>query len=226
MNPRFAKTVRAAISIAALLAAWQIASLFFPHYLFPPVQDVVVRTIKILFTWPEFLQVLQTAARIFAQRFSESLGQSVIVENRPGAAGAIANERVATSPPDGYNLLLMPASGAIVSALRSNLPYDLERDLAPISLIALQSFALVVHPSLPVRNVKELIALARARPRPVRKAEQTPSVALVVSAHNEEAVIRRRIENALALDYPADELEIVVASDGSTDLTDAIVGET
>ena len=67
--------------------------------------------------------------------------------------------------------------------------------------------------------------LARTRPRPVRKAELTPSVALVVSAHNEEAVIRRRIENALALDYPADELEVVVASDGSTDLTDAIVGE-
>jgi glycosyltransferase involved in cell wall biosynthesis len=59
----------------------------------------------------------------------------------------------------------------------------------------------------------------------VHKAEQTPSVALVVSAHNEEAVIRRRIENALALDYPSDALQIVVASDGSTDLTDAIVGE-
>ena len=68
-------------------------------------------------------------------------------------------------------------------------------------------------------------ALARLRPRPVRKAEQTPSVTLVVSAHDEEAVIRRRIENALALDYPEDTLEVVVASDGSTDLTDAIVGE-
>ena len=67
--------------------------------------------------------------------------------------------------------------------------------------------------------------LARMRPRPVRKAEQTPSVALVVSAHNEESVIRRRVENALALDYPAERLEVVVASDGSTDLTDAIVGE-
>ena len=67
--------------------------------------------------------------------------------------------------------------------------------------------------------------LARVRPRPVRKADRTPSVALVVSAHDEEAVIRRRIENALALDYPAESLEIVVASDGSTDLTDAIVGE-
>lgn len=67
--------------------------------------------------------------------------------------------------------------------------------------------------------------LARIRPRPVHKAEQTPSVALVISAHNEEAVIRRRIENALALDYPPENLEVVVASDGSTDLTDAIVGE-
>jgi glycosyltransferase involved in cell wall biosynthesis len=68
-------------------------------------------------------------------------------------------------------------------------------------------------------------ALARVAPRPVRKGEYTPSVALVVSAHDEEAVIRRRIENALALDYPEDRLEVVVASDGSTDLTDAIVGE-
>ncbi len=67
--------------------------------------------------------------------------------------------------------------------------------------------------------------LARMRPRPVGKAERTPSVVLVVSAHNEEAVIRRRLDNALALDYPAESLEIVVASDGSTDLTDAIVGE-
>jgi glycosyltransferase involved in cell wall biosynthesis len=67
--------------------------------------------------------------------------------------------------------------------------------------------------------------LARVRPRPVHKAEQTPSVSLVVSAHDEEAVIRRRVENAIALDYPPEKLEVVVASDGSTDLTDAIVGE-
>ena len=70
-----------------------------------------------------------------------------------------------------------------------------------------------------------MAALARARPRPVRKADATPSVVLVVSAHDEEAVIRRRIGNALALDYPEDRLDVVVASDGSTDLTDGIVGE-
>ncbi len=68
-------------------------------------------------------------------------------------------------------------------------------------------------------------ALARLRPRPVRKHDVTPSVALVISAHDEESVIRSRIDNALALDYPEDRLEVVVASDGSTDLTDAIVGE-
>ena len=68
-------------------------------------------------------------------------------------------------------------------------------------------------------------ALARLRPRPVRKRDVTPSVSLVVSAHDEEAVIRRRVENALALDYPSDLLEVVVASDGSTDGTDAIVEE-
>jgi glycosyltransferase involved in cell wall biosynthesis len=67
--------------------------------------------------------------------------------------------------------------------------------------------------------------LARLRPRPVRKSDQTPSVALVISAHNEDAVIRRRNENALAHDYPSEALEVVVASDGSTDLTDGIVGE-
>lgn len=68
-------------------------------------------------------------------------------------------------------------------------------------------------------------AVARRRPRPVRKEDATPSVTLVVSAHDEEAVIRRRVENLLELDYPEEQLQIVVASDGSTDLTDAIVGE-
>ena len=70
-----------------------------------------------------------------------------------------------------------------------------------------------------------MAVLARMRPRPVRKDDVTPSVSLVVSAHDEESVIAKRIENALALDYPPDRLEVVVASDGSTDRTDAIVGE-
>lgn len=103
-------------------------------------------------------------ARRVAQKLSEQLGQPVIVENRTGAGGTIATERVATSPPDGYTLLLVTAADAIQPALRAKLPYDLERDLAPVSLVAIAPFVLVIHPSVPAHNVKELIALARLQP--------------------------------------------------------------
>jgi len=104
---------------------------------------------------------LDSTARIFAQKLTEGLGQSVIVESRPGAGGTIANDRVAKSSPDGYTLLVMAATGAIQSALRTDLPYDLERDLAAVSMLSVTPLALVAHPSVPARNVKELIALAR-----------------------------------------------------------------
>ena len=103
-------------------------------------------------------------ARLMGQKLSEMLGQPVVVENRPGASTAIGTERVATAAADGYTLLLIPTSTAIQSALRRNLPYDLKRDLAPVSLLAIGPFALVVHPALPVKNVKELIAYAREQP--------------------------------------------------------------
>jgi tripartite-type tricarboxylate transporter receptor subunit TctC len=103
-------------------------------------------------------------ARLVAQALTRALGQSVIIENRPGASGAIANERVATSPPDGYTLLQMGTSATVLPSLRAKLPYSVERDLAPISVVALTPFVLVVHPSVPVRNAKELIALARSQP--------------------------------------------------------------
>lgn len=105
-----------------------------------------------------------TTARMVAQKLSEHLGQPVIVENRAGAGGSIGTERVATSPADGYTLLLMPASSAIDAALRSKLPYDLERDFAPVSLVVIGAYVLVVHPSVPARNVAELVALARSQP--------------------------------------------------------------
>jgi tripartite-type tricarboxylate transporter receptor subunit TctC len=76
----------------------------------------------------------------------------------------MATERVAASPADGYTLLMLGASGAAQPALRAKLPYDLERDLAPVSLVVIAPFLLVVHPSVPARNVGDLIALARSRP--------------------------------------------------------------
>jgi tripartite-type tricarboxylate transporter receptor subunit TctC len=104
------------------------------------------------------------SARLLAQKLPELLRQTVIVENRPGAGSTIGTERVATAPPDGYTLLLMPTTAVVQSALRSNLTYNLERDLQPVSLMASGPFVLLVHPSVPARTVKELIALARSRP--------------------------------------------------------------
>ena len=103
-------------------------------------------------------------ARLIAQKLTENLGQSVVVENRTGAAGAIANELAAKSPVDGYTLLVVTPGATILPAIRTKLPYDLERYFAPVSLVANGALALVIHPSVPARSVKELIALARAQP--------------------------------------------------------------
>jgi len=104
------------------------------------------------------------SARTVGQQLAELLGQPVIVENRPGAAGNIGSQYVATSAPDGYTLLNGASALTIAPALTKNLSYDVAKDLAPISLTAVSSFVLAVHPSVPVNSVKELIALAKARP--------------------------------------------------------------
>ena len=104
-------------------------------------------------------------ARTVGVKLGESLGQTVLVDNRAGAAGAIGTELAAKSPADGHTLL-MGSSGpiAINPALQAKLPYDPLRDFTPVALITTMPFLTVVHPSLPVRSVKELITLARARP--------------------------------------------------------------
>jgi len=103
-------------------------------------------------------------ARLVAPRFGEHLGQSVVVENRTGAAGSIGAAFVAKSPPDGYNLLVISSSHAITPSLYKDLPFDPVKDLAPVTLIAEAPFLLVVHPSMPAQSVKALIALAKAKP--------------------------------------------------------------
>ncbi|MBI3938727.1 MAG: tripartite tricarboxylate transporter substrate binding protein [Betaproteobacteria bacterium] len=103
-------------------------------------------------------------ARIIAHGISGPLGQQVIVENRGGASGIIAAQTVAKAPPDGYTLLLYASPLWIVPLMRSNMPYEPLSDFSPITWAASAPNILVVHPSLPVKSVKELIALARARP--------------------------------------------------------------
>ncbi|HZN24140.1 MAG TPA: tripartite tricarboxylate transporter substrate binding protein [Burkholderiales bacterium] len=103
-------------------------------------------------------------ARAIAERISPVLKQQVIVDNRPGGATNIGSEAVARAAPDGYTLLMGGASNAINMSLFRKLPYDTLRDFEPIALCVQGANVLVVHPSLPARNVKELVALARTQP--------------------------------------------------------------
>ena len=103
-------------------------------------------------------------ARVLSQKLGESFGQQVIVDNRPGAGSTIGAEIVARSPADGYTLLLSSISNAISASLYPKLNFDIVRDFAPITLLATTPGVLVVHPALPVKTVKEFIALAKAKP--------------------------------------------------------------
>ena len=99
--------------------------------------------------------------RLLARKFAESMGQSFVVENRSGAGGNIGAEIVAKAPADGYSVLFTTASITVNVTLYRKLPFDAVRDLAPVSLFSSAPLILVVHPSVPVRSVKELVALAR-----------------------------------------------------------------
>lgn len=102
--------------------------------------------------------------RLVVQKLSGALGQPVVVDNRAGASGNIAAELVAKAPPDGYTLLFGNSSLSISPAVYQKLNYSPTQDLMPISMASSYPFALAVHPSLPVRSVKELVALAKAKP--------------------------------------------------------------
>lgn len=105
------------------------------------------------------------AARIIAQALNDQMGQQIVVDTRGGASGMIGTELAAKAAPDGYTIVLgNVAPLAILPAAASKLPYDPLRDFTPISLVALSDYVLTVHPSLPVKNVKELLALAKANP--------------------------------------------------------------
>jgi len=109
-------------------------------------------------------------ARALAQRLAEPLGQQVVVDNRPGADGIIGADLVAKSTPDGHTLAVVSPSHTVNPAVQAKLPYDPLKDFAPVVLAASGPTLLVVHPSLPVRTVKELIAFARSRPGQINYA--------------------------------------------------------
>jgi tripartite-type tricarboxylate transporter receptor subunit TctC len=122
-------------------------------------QDYPVKPIRIIVgPGPDVL------ARIVGQKLTDAWGQQVLVDQRPGAGGIIAADSVAKSPADGYTLLLSTGTYTTIPSLYSKVPYDFERDFAPVTLLAQLPFLLVAHPSVPAKNVQELVQLARARP--------------------------------------------------------------
>ena len=141
------------ISLAAALGCWGASA-----------QDYPSRTIRIVVPFPPG-GATDVVTRIVAQKLGDQMGRQVVTENRGGAGGIVGAETVAKSPPDGYTLVMgTTGTHAINASLYSKLSYDPLRDFAPVTRTALLPNMIVAHPSVPVKNVRELIALARRNP--------------------------------------------------------------
>ncbi len=150
------KTLLAGVPLAVLLAALSAATADAQSYPNKPIRFVV--------PFPAG-GIADVMARVIGQKLTDAWNQPVVVENRTGAGGNIGADIVAKSPPDGYTLVMGSiGTHAVNVSLFSKLPYDPIRDFAPVALVIEAEGLLVLHPSVPVKTVKELIALARARP--------------------------------------------------------------
>ncbi len=140
--------------LVSLSAGAQTASTGFPN-----------RPVRIVMPFPAGTSVNDVPGRALAQRLAEPLGQQVIWDNRSGAAGTIGSEFVAKSAPDGHTLLwAVTGPMTIAPFVYKKLGYDTQRDFTPVAMVAFAPYIIVVHPSVPAKNLKELIALAKARP--------------------------------------------------------------
>src|SRR4051794_36960755 len=127
-------------------------------------QNYPSRTARMIVPWTAG-GTADLMARVASQKFSESFGQQFVVDNRPGAGGLIGTEQVAKAPPDGLTLLLATtAPNSVAPSLYAKLPFDPVKDFASISLMATTCYVLSVHPSMPVSNARQLVALAKSRP--------------------------------------------------------------
>ena len=126
-------------------------------------QPYPTKTIRIIVPFPPGGGT-DKLARMLATRFTATMGQAVVVDNRGGAGSVVGTEMVAKAPPDGHTLLFTTAAYAMGAGMRDKLPYDPIKDIAPITILATSPSLLIVHPSLPVKSVKELIAFAKTNP--------------------------------------------------------------
>ena len=145
------------LSAAALsLAVWSNSA--------APQQPYPTKPIRLIVPFPPGGSI-DPVARMLAPKINESWGQQVIVDNRPGANGALGTELLAKAPPDGYTLILLGGSTHVLNGLLArNLPYDSVKDFAPVATVQRSDFVLVVHPTLPAADLRQLIVLAKARP--------------------------------------------------------------
>ncbi len=127
-------------------------------------QSYPARPVRVIVPYPAGGS-LDLIGRVYAKGLTDSLGQPFVVDNRGGANGNVGTEVVANAAPDGYTLVLTSSSNLTINPnVYRKMPFDVQRDLAPVSLVAVQRNILVVNPSLPVKSVKELVALAKAKP--------------------------------------------------------------
>jgi tripartite-type tricarboxylate transporter receptor subunit TctC len=127
-------------------------------------QEYPVKPIRLIVPYPAGSSSNDIIARLLAERLSPALGQRVLVENRSGAGGNVGSEYVAKAPPDGYTLLVATNGPQAIAPHVFKLNYDNQKDLTPVAMVANVPYMLMVHPSLPAKNVRELIALAKAKP--------------------------------------------------------------
>ena len=121
-------------------------------------------------------------ARIISRKFTDTWGQQFVVDNRAGAAGMLATEMTARAAPDGHTLIFISSTFSMQPSSTPNLPYEPTRDFAPISLVVASPYILVTHPSVEARSMKDLIALAKARPGALSSATAGPGSAIHVTA--------------------------------------------
>ena len=159
------KPVSKAVAAALLLAAGTSGIV--------SAQSYPAKTVRVIIAYPAGGGV-DFVARLLSQRLSESWGQQVVVDSRPGGGGNIGTQIASRAPADGYNLLLSPLGPLVINpSLFSKLPFDPARDFDPVTSLISALNLLVVHPSLPVKSVKELVALAKARPGQLKFASSS-----------------------------------------------------
>ena len=148
--------------LSAAFAALAVAGMNLPHPA-SAAEEFPNKQIRFVVPYPPG-GANDTVARVVAQKLSENMGQAVVVDNKPGASGMIAGEFVARSAPDGYTVMIDQSSLVMNPSLHPNAKFDVKQDLAPVTLAANMLHVLIVNPTVPARDLAELIALAKAQP--------------------------------------------------------------